>query len=244
MNITVDAEQMPYRKLNEIIRELLDKDTEEIIVKNVNGQRYIGNSLQGSQRILINGIPGNDMGVFIDGPSLIVYGNIQDGAGNTMNSGLIVVHGSAGDALGYGMRGGEVYIRDNTGYRAGIHMKEYGEKKPVLVIGGTCGDFMGEYMAGGVVVVLNLDDALQAVGNYCATGMHGGVIYIRGKVDSYLLKGVDIQELNNFDLETLDKYTREYQKYFSKQVPAIKCDDYTKIVPGNKRPYKNMYAGV
>mgnify|MGYP002508363490 CR=1 FL=1 len=44
----------------------------------------------------------------------------------------------------------------NAGYRAGIHMKAYKDKVPVMVIGGTAGSFLGEYQAGGVIVVLGL----------------------------------------------------------------------------------------
>ena len=51
----------------------------------------------------------------------------------------------------------KTYLRDDVGYRAGIHMKEYGDKKPVLVIGGTAQDFFGEYMAGGIVILLGLN---------------------------------------------------------------------------------------
>mgnify|MGYP002508793462 CR=1 FL=1 len=57
---------------------------------------------------------------------------------------------------GYAMRGGKIFVKGNAGYRAGIHMKAYEEKKPVMVIGGTAGSFLGEYQAGGVIVVLGL----------------------------------------------------------------------------------------
>jgi glutamate synthase domain-containing protein 3 len=36
-------------------------------------------------------------------------------------------------------------------------MKEYKEKKPVLVIGGTAQDFAAEYMAGGIMMILGLN---------------------------------------------------------------------------------------
>ena len=37
-------------------------------------------------------------------------------------------------------------------------------------------------MAGGVIMVLNLNAGDRLVGNYLATGMVGGAIYIRGRV--------------------------------------------------------------
>ena len=63
-------------------------------------------------------------------------------------------------------------------------MKEFHELLPVVVIGGVAGAFLGEYMAGGILIVLGLDNSekLPIVGPHCATGMHGGRIFIRGEV--------------------------------------------------------------
>jgi len=36
-------------------------------------------------------------------------------------------------------------------------MKEYGGRKPIIVIGGKAGGFLGEYMAGGIMLVLGLN---------------------------------------------------------------------------------------
>ncbi len=52
-----------------------------------------------------------------------------------MDEGAIIVHGHAGDVLMLSSRGGKTFVRDDVGYRTGIHMKEYGEKKPVIVVG-------------------------------------------------------------------------------------------------------------
>ena len=45
------------------------------------------------------------------------------------------------------MRGGSIYIERDAGYRCGIHMKEYQQKVPAIVIGGWCGSFW-EYLGG------------------------------------------------------------------------------------------------
>jgi glutamate synthase domain-containing protein 3 len=106
--------------------------------------------------IEIFGTPGNDLGAFLYGHQIRVHGNAQDGVGNTMDAGEIVVEGRAGDVLGFSMRGGKIFVRDSVGYRTALHMKEYEDKRPVLVIGGTSQDFLGEYMAGGIVILLGL----------------------------------------------------------------------------------------
>ena len=86
-----------------------------------------------------------------------------------------ITDGSIGDAAGYAMRGGRIYVRGDAGYRAGIHMKAYQNKIPLLIIGGCAGSFLGEYQAGGIIVVLGLErKGRRIVGNFPCTGMHGG----------------------------------------------------------------------
>lgn len=244
MSATINAAAMNYRELNRSIKELFKTAPARIVLNNVNGQRYIGNALQGEEMVVINGVPGNDLGMFIDGPSLIVNGNVQDSAANTMNNGLLVVNGNAGDTLGYGMRGGEVYIKGNVGYRAGIHMKEYGLKKPLLVIGGTAGDFLGEYMAGGTVVVFNMADEFYPVGKFCGAGMHGGVIFVRGDSSLGMYEALNIRQLDEKDLDLLNKVAIRYEEYFGSKVPSVEAQDYFKIIPQNKSPYRELYVGI
>ena len=107
----IDAKRMGYRELNREIRSSVENGSRRIVIDNVVGQRYIGCGLKAKVRITINGVPGNDLAAFMDGPSVVVNGNAQDGVGNTMNAGKVVIHGSAGDITGYAMRGGRIYVR-------------------------------------------------------------------------------------------------------------------------------------
>lgn len=243
MVVTIDAAKLHYRELNARIKENWISENRAIHLQNVRGHRYIGDALHGEGSITIEGVPGNDLAVFMNGPNMEIKGNIQDAAANTMNSGTIIVHGSAGDTLGYGMRGGEVYIRDNVGYRAGIHMKEYGTHKPVLVIGGAAGDFLGEYMAGGAILVLNLAEAEKAVGNYCGSGMHGGVIFIRGPIDRQVFKGTKTSVPDAEDKQFIDEHLVQFRRYFG-LAENIMADDFVKLTAAHLRPYENHYIGV
>ncbi len=146
--LLIDAAGMPYRDLNARLREAVAEGVRSIELHNVCGQRYIGTDLHQPVEIHLHGTPGNDLAAFMDGPRIVVRGNAQDGCGNTMNDGELIIHGRAGDATGHAMRGGKIFIRDDVGYRAAIHMKEYKEKRPMIVIGGTAQHFLGEYMAG------------------------------------------------------------------------------------------------
>jgi glutamate synthase domain-containing protein 3 len=243
--VKIDAAGIYYRELNAHLRELVAAGAKKIEIHNVHGQRYIGTDLGGPVEIEIYGTPGNDLGAFMNGPRITVHGNGQDGCGNTMNEGEITVHGHAGDTVGLSARGGRIFIREDVGYRAGIHMKEYKDKKPVIVIGGTAQDFVGEYMAGGVLVLLGLTlgDGLKHRARYIGTGMHGGVIYLRGSVENYQLgKEVGVAKLEEADLAVLRGLTGEFAARFGYNADGLLDDKFVKLYPRYLRPYGRLYA--
>jgi glutamate synthase domain-containing protein 3 len=241
----IDAYGLTHRELNAKLREAVSNGTQKIELKNVYGQRYIGTDLNKPVEIEIFGVPGNDLGAFMDGPRIIVRGNAQDGCGNTMNNGEIIIHGHAGDVIGLSARGGKIFVREDVGYRAGIHMKEYQDKKPVLVIGGTAQDFFGEYMAGGVVILLglNLKEGEPHKAKFIGTGMHGGVIYLRGDIPEWQLgKEVGITEVGEADYDILNMYTVEFAREFGYDADEILNHRFIKLYPRWLRPYGRLYA--
>ncbi|MDZ7837579.1 MAG: hypothetical protein U5N58_06300 [Actinomycetota bacterium] len=225
----------------------------KIELTDVCGHRYIGVGIKGQINMRIQGIPGNDLGAFMDGPTIEVFSNGQDGIGNTMNSGKIIIHGDAGDILGYSMRGGEIYVKKSVGYRCGIHMKSYDRKVPVIVIGGSAGNFLGEYMAGGIIIVLGLfkpetvnspyiGQRTGVTGDHLGTGMHGGSIYVREDVAPYQMgKEVKKQDVDSLDLEILNKHISNYFNYFGEDM-SIDARDFKKLIPYSHRPYGKLYA--
>ncbi len=243
--VTIDSRGIYYRDLNRMIKQAINDGAGEVVLKNVNGQRYIGDGLRGSQRIVIEGTPGNDLAAYMDGLEILVKGNAQDGVANTMNDGTVVIYGDAGDTMGYAMRGGQVYVRGHAGCRVAIHMKEYQDKVPLMVIGGRAGDFLGEYMAGGILVVLGLglQPGEDIVGDFCGTGMHGGVMYIRGQVADYQLgREVKLVSLDEGDYQRLHAIVQRFAGYFRLNTSRIMAEPFHKLIPYNKRPYGDLYA--
>jgi len=243
--VVVDARGVYYRDLNRQLKALADGGARRITLKHVAGQRYLGTNLHAAVRLTIEGVPGNDLGAFMDGPEIQVLNNAQDGCGNTMNSGTLVIHGSAGDILGHSMRGGSIFVRDNVGYRVGIHMKEFADMRPVIVIGGTAQHFLGEYMAGGVMIVLgaNLGPEERHPSRYIGTGMHGGVIYIRGAFDErFLGKEVGVTDLDAADRAVLRHHVSAYAHYFDFALEPLLEGAFAKLYPRTKRPYGRLYA--
>ncbi len=243
--LEIDAGNVPYRELNTRLRNAVVGGTQKMVIRNVDGQKYIGTNLGKPVEVEIHGTPGNDLGAFMDGPRIVVHGNVQDGCGNAMNSGEIIVHGYAGDILGMSARGGEVFIRDDAGYRAGMHMKGSGGKQPVVVIGGTAQDFLSQYMAGGTLILLGL--TLKAdqphVANFIGTGMHGGVIYLRGSVaDHQLGKEVGRADLDEKDLQELRGYVTEFAGHFGYNADEILSQKFTKLFPLHLRQHGALCA--
>ena len=236
----IDAKGLHFQTLNEKIRE---SGAQQIDIENCLGHRYIAAGLSGA-RITIHGVPGNALGAYLNGAEVTVFGNAQDATGDTMNDGSIVVHGSCGDATGYAMRGGAIYIERDAGYRAGIHMKAYREKLPVLVIGGCAGSFLGEYQAGGLIVVLGLgrekDEPL--VGNFCAAGMHGGRIVLRGQAPADLSPQVLSRPADEKDLALMRPSLETFCARFHADLPEILAGPFTVLSADTKNPYKQLYT--
>lgn len=243
--VRVDSAGLHYKELNGLLRSIVADGAERIELLNVAGQRYIGTDLDRPVQIDIFGVPGNDLGAFMNGPRITVHGNAQDGCGNTMNDGTIIVHGLAGDITGLSARGGKIFIRDDVGYRAGVHMKEFGDKRPFLVIGGTAQDFVGEYMAGGVLVLLGLtlQRGQQHRPRFIGTGMHGGVIYLRGTVEEHQLgKEVGVAQPDEREKQLLGELVTEYCGYFGVDPKEVLDQPFHKFFPLYLRPYGPLYA--
>ncbi|HEY3318326.1 MAG TPA: hypothetical protein VGK50_07890 [Coriobacteriia bacterium] len=246
--VAIDADGVYYRQLNEAIRAAFADGARSVVVNGVNGQRYIGTGISGADRgIEVHGTPGNDLAMFMDGPTVEVFGNAQDGVGNTMNAGRVIVHGDAGDVLGYGMRGGRVYIRGDVGYRVGIHMKAYEDLAPIMVCGGKARDFFGEYMAGGILVLLGVNTQFPEqplVGGFCGTGMHGGVIYLRGSVEPWQVgKECGIFTADESDMTVLEPILADFCEAQGMDLAEVLEGTFTKLVPVSHRPYGKLYAG-
>ncbi len=232
------ALNLGYRELNELVHG----SEEDVVIDQCFGQRFIGSGAS-SKTIIINGTPGNALGAYLDGASIIVNGNAQDAVGDTMNDGKIIIYGNAGDTLGYGMRGGKIFVRGNSGYRTGIHMKEYRDKKPVIVVGGSTGSFLGEYLAGGLIIVLGLGTEEFPTGYFTGTGMHGGEIFIRSNiVPRGLPKQVTLSQASPSDIKRIEENLVEFSDLFGVSMDEILGKTFHRLMPNATNPYKQLYT--
>jgi glutamate synthase domain-containing protein 3 len=246
--VTIDCSRdnapIHFKELNCAIRKAMGLDCKIILLRNVTGQRYIAATAKRDDLYIgIYGTPGNNLGAFLDGPTIEVFGNAQDMTGNTMNSGKIIIHGNAWDVTGLSARGGKMFIEKNSGYRVGIHMKEYAHIRPTMVIGGTVKDYLGEYMAGGMILVLGQDHETVAspVGINIGAGIHGGKIIVKGHVGKEQLgPGAVTADLTSEDQAEVASLVEEFNGYFGKDV-QFDSDQFTKVMPASSRPFSGKY---
>jgi len=236
----INAKGMHFQTLNGQIRELLEASKGDITIDNCEGQRYIGAG-RSKLNLTINGTPGNALGCYMNGDRVVVNGNAQDATGDTMSGGTMIIHGTSGDATGYGMRGGKMFIKGGVGYRAGIHMKQYKDMFPQIVIGGGSGNFLGEYMAGGILVLLRLNGA--HIGRFTGTGMHGGKIFLRGNdIPAEIPPQVSVVKATADEINEIAPLLKEFTEYFGGDADALLKDDYLLLRPDSHNPYHQMYV--
>lgn len=231
-----DCKGLDFTAIGRIVR-----DSGDITLTNVNGQRYIAAGAS-EKKVDVYGTAGNACGAYLNGAKIFVHGNAQDALGDTMNDGLIVVDGTSGDATGYAMRGGKIFVKGNGGYRIGIHMKAYKDKFPVIVVGGTVGSFLGEYQAGGIIIVLGIGNkATSCVGNFCGTGMHGGKILLRCDCPPDVPEQISVKKADEKDLLEICVYLDEFCRLFGYNRKDISGDFYI-LTPNTANPYKRLYT--
>ena len=230
-------------KIYDILNREIASLEGDITLENCCGQRFIGAGAS-NKTITINGVPGNALGCYLNGADIFVNGNAQDATGDTMNEGKIIIDGSCGDAVGYAMRGGKIFVRGDVGYRAGIHMKSYKEKVPVLVVGGKCGSFLGEYQAGGLIIALGLGyDDKEVLDSFCATGMHGGKIFIRtNELHAKITPQICVRTANDDDIVQIAPFIKEFCECFGISETEVYSKNFQVLWPNSANPYKQLYV--
>jgi glutamate synthase domain-containing protein 3 len=141
------------------------------------------------------------------------------------------------------MRGGRVYVRDDIGYRGGIHMKQYMEKRPILVVGGSARAFLGEYMAGGLLIVLGMNGKVPVAERGVGSGIHGGEIFVRGKVeDKYLGVGAKQLPATVEQMEMVHPIIEDFAKAFGIDAEPLISAQYSRIAASSARPFASKYT--
>ncbi len=122
-------------------------------------------------------------------------------------------------------------------------MKQYLDKRPVIVVGGRTGSFLGEYIAGGLIIVLGIGCSDVPSGNFIGTGMHGGQIWLRTEAEPENLPAqVNLKRADTSDLSAIAPYVREFCEYFDTDPNEILNHSFYCLTPNAKNPYRQLYT--
>ncbi len=154
----------------------------------------------------------------LPGTEIVADGSISADVGWLNAGGVITVKGDAGDTAGHCSSGGKIFIGGRGGTRTGSLMKHdplYEE--PELWILKNVGSFSFEFMGGGRAVVCGYDSAQFAsvLGERACVGMVGGVVYVRGPIDTYPadIKYADLDD----DIAFLDSGMDEFLQHIDRE---------------------------
>ena len=135
-------------------------------------------------------------------------------------------------------------ITDSQGFEVEPLAVSYQEKVPVIIVGGETGCFLGEYQAGGLIVVLGLNTSGKApVDAFCATGMHGGSIFLRSDVlPDDLPDQVVAHRAEKADLEVIRPHVHDFCAAFGLDENAVMDHPFYCLKPNTNNPYKQLYT--
>ncbi len=137
----------------------------------------------------------NNLGISLDGPNIVVLGNVGRNLGMVMKSGSIKIIGNAEELVGFEMTGGSIIVEGNTEKFTGATMM--GGK---IFIKGNTDSGLGLNMRNGEISV---DGTIGSIGR----NITGGKIYNKGKL--YYPQIFDNEEWNKKIKEELKIMNKE-----------------------------------
>ena len=165
----------------------------------------------------------------LPGTEIVAEGSISADVGWLNAGGIITVKGDAGDTAGHCSSGGKIFIGGRGGTRTGSLMKHdplYEE--PELWILKNVGSFSFEFMGGGKAVVCGYDskEFASVLGERACVGMVGGVVYVRGPIDTYP-KDIVYADLNDDDIAFLDGGMDEFLQHIGREELRTELSDWS-----------------
>lgn len=220
-----------------------------------NAQDGAGNTMNGG-RIVVHGDAGQIVGLSMRCGRIYVRGSVGYRSGIHMKGyedrvPVIVIGGRAGAFLGEYMAGGRLYVLGLAPVPAcapgggdgdavsGAAPLDRAASAPLAAVGAR---LRAPAPADGLAARLPAR-CRSLVGFYTGTGMHGGVIYVRGQVDPHLVgKEVVMGPADEGDLEIIRADLADYAACFGLDAEEILAAGFTRLAPKSHRPYGKNYA--
>jgi glutamate synthase domain-containing protein 3 len=90
---------------------------------------------------------------------------------------------------------------------------------------------------------MNLPEGGRHQSRFVGTGMHGGVIYLRGDIDQHQLgREVGVAELDDNDRNIIKQHITEFARRTGHDSEKIMAGRFIKLFPRWLRPYGRLYC--
>ncbi len=193
-------------------------DTTMLKVSGPVGQRLGAMGMTGTE-VIVNGSTSDDVGWLNCGAKITVLGDVNNGAHNAGAQGILYVQGSGGARCDTMTKQNPRYATLQSWYFRNV------------------GDSYAEFKAGGISVICGVSprNPDNVLGYRPCVGMVGGIIYVRGAVDGYSSRDVQVIPLDDEDWQWLTANMKPYlqaikrTKYLKELTD--KRDEWQKIIP-------------
>ena len=223
LNCEIDCEDLTSDEINFKVKELIFNNSRNIILKNTFDRHRLLNGLKGDVKIEILSSVGDEFACNLNGPRVIVIGNLGNYSLSEIKQGKVVVFGNSGNHFGIYSKSCQLYVYENCGTDSFSGL----DQSSFCVAGGLIGNNCGN--DGGTIVVLNLKGGTFFLENSFFSPDFKGVIYFRGNIKS-ANTGINLEKTTERDEDILLPLISEFSRLFKFSLSEIKSKDFFKVI--------------
>lgn len=222
----VNCSDLSSDEIDYQVKNLIFNKFKYIVLTNAYGKRGLLQGLKGDIKIEVIGDVDSEFANDIDGPKIIVNGNIGDNSGCRLKNGKFTVFGSCGKCFGNDVKSGEFYIFENCGNNSFSNL----DSSSKAVLGGqNSGCFAADNS--GIIVLLNLKGGSIFLEEDFLRNESSGIVYIRGEKEKIKKENYKLLIENTIE-EDEDLYLpliSEFARLFNYSLSEIKSKPFNQV---------------
>lgn len=229
----IDCSSLSSSDINLKIKNLIFNGFKQVILKNASCKENLLEGLKGNIKIEVIGDAFSNFANDIDGPRIILNGNIGNNSCLNIKNGKITVFGSCGNYFGSNSTNAEFYVFENCACNCFNNLASNSK----LVIGGQCDVNFANKLNSSTIVVLNLKGGTTFIDETKGflSGFKSGNVYLRGKIvlSSTCESMFNLVDVSDSDEDIYLPLISEFARLFNCSLSEIKSKPFHKIVGAN-----------
>lgn len=225
----IDCSNLSSGDIDLKVKNLIFIGSKQVILKNASRKENLLEGLKGNIKIEVIGDAFSNFANNIDGPRIIVNGNVGNNSCLNIKSGKITVFGSCGNYFGSNSNNSEFYIFENCARNCFSGLTS-GSK---LVIGGQYDINFANKLNGGTIMVLNLKGGTTFIDETKGflSGFKSGSVYLRGKVvlSSKCKSELNLVGVGDGEEDIYLPLISEFARLFNYSLSEIKSKSFYKV---------------